>query len=77
MSVKVLFVDDDEGNLLVSEAVCGDDFEVLSAGVGPVLSYTHKFRQTQLAVELQWLPELDVRNRLKGDFVWFKLALAF
>jgi len=36
MSAKVLFVDDEEGNLLVSEAVCGDDFEVLTARSGPV-----------------------------------------
>ncbi len=31
MSVKVLFVDDDEANLVVCEAACGDDFEVLTA----------------------------------------------
>lgn len=31
MSVKVLFVDDDEANLVVCEAACGVDFEVLTA----------------------------------------------
>jgi two-component system, NtrC family, sensor kinase len=31
MSAKVLFVDDDEANLVVCEAACGDDFEVLTA----------------------------------------------
>ena len=31
MSVKVLFVDDDEANLVVCEAACGDDFQVLTA----------------------------------------------
>lgn len=31
MSVKVLFVDDDEANLVVCEAACGDDFEVVTA----------------------------------------------
>ncbi len=30
MSAKVLFVDDDEGNLVVSEAHCGRDFDVLT-----------------------------------------------
>jgi hypothetical protein len=27
--------------------------------------------------ELKWLPELDVEKRLKGDTIWFKLALVF
>ncbi len=31
MSVKVLFVDDDEANLIVCEAACDGDFEVLTA----------------------------------------------
>ncbi len=31
MSVKVLFVDDDEANLVVCEAACGSDFQVLTA----------------------------------------------
>jgi len=31
MSAKVLFVDDDESNLVVCEAACGSDFEVLTA----------------------------------------------
>jgi hypothetical protein len=28
-------------------------------------------------VELKWPPELDVEHRLKGDTIWFKLALVF
>lgn len=31
MSAKILFVDDDESNLVVCEAACGSDFEVLTA----------------------------------------------
>ncbi|HYQ16580.1 MAG TPA: ATP-binding protein [Polyangiaceae bacterium] len=31
MSVKILFVDDDEANLVVCEAACADTFEVLTA----------------------------------------------
>lgn len=49
-------------------------------GVGPVLSYTTKLgrrRTTDLVAELKWLPELEVLHRLKGDTVWFKLALVF
>ena len=34
MSAHVLFVDDEEPNLVVFEAVCGDDFEVLTANSG-------------------------------------------
>jgi two-component system, NtrC family, sensor kinase len=34
MSPKVLFVDDDESNLLVCEAVCSDEFDVLTAPSG-------------------------------------------
>jgi len=28
-----------------------------------------------LIAEAKWLPEIDVERRLKGDIVWFKLAL--
>ncbi len=31
MTAHVLFVDDEEPNLVVFEAVCGDDFPVLTA----------------------------------------------
>ena len=48
-----------------------------TAGVGPVLSYVHKVGNTTLIGEVKWLPELDVKNRLEGDYVWFKLIAAF
>lgn len=53
------------------------DFEGKTMGVGPVLSYIIKFADTTVALELKWLPELDVENRLEGDYVWFKAAVAF
>ncbi len=62
-----------------SGAVLGD-FEGRTAGIGPVISYTTKVgrsKKTDLVAELKWLPELDVEKRLKGDVVWFKLALVF
>ena len=34
MTAHVLFVDDEEPNLVVFEAVCGDDFPVLTASSG-------------------------------------------
>jgi hypothetical protein len=30
-----------------------------------------------LVAEVKWLSELEVDKRLKGDYVWFKLALLF
>ena len=59
-----------------SGAVLGD-FEGRTVGVGPVLSFITKLGKTDLVAEVKWLPELDVENRLKGDYVWFKLGLAF
>ena len=56
------------------------DFEGRTVGVGPVLSYAMKVggnKKTDLVAEVKWLPELDVDKRLKGDTVWFKLALVF
>jgi hypothetical protein len=59
-----------------SGAVLGG-FEGRTVGVGPVLSLITKLGKTQLAAEVKWLPELDVKNRIKGDYVWFKVGLAF
>ena len=56
------------------------DFEGRTIGIGPVLSYATKIgksKTTDLVAELKWLPELDVEKRLKGDTIWFKLALVF
>lgn len=53
-------------------------FEGRTVGVGPVISYATKIHgKTDLAFEVKWLPELDVQRRLKGDYVWFKVALLF
>ncbi len=53
------------------------DFESMTAGVGPVLSYVRPIGKSQLLAEVKWLPELDVNKRLKGDFVWVKLGVLF
>ncbi len=53
------------------------EFKGRTIGIGPVLSYITKVWQHDLAAELKWLPEIDVGNRLKGDSIWFKLAMAF
>jgi len=59
-----------------SGAVLGD-FEGRTVGVGPVLSYVTKAGNTDVIAEVKWLPELDTKRRLEGDYVWFKVALLF
>jgi hypothetical protein len=51
------------------------DFEGRTVGIGPVLSYIVKIGGIVVAAEAKWLPEIEVEHRLKGDIVWFKLAL--
>ena len=53
------------------------DFEGRTVGIGPVLSYATKIGSVDLVAEFKWLPELEVQNRLKGDTIWFKLAVLF
>lgn len=57
-------------------AVAGS-FKQQELGVGPVLSYIKKFKKTDLAVEVKWLPQMDVQNTMKGDYIWAKVALVF
>jgi hypothetical protein len=52
-------------------------FEGRTIGVGPVVSYAHKIGSVDFAGEVKWLPEVDVQNRLKGDYVWVKLGIVF
>ncbi|MEY2932164.1 MAG: hypothetical protein RL033_2913 [Pseudomonadota bacterium] len=59
MSVKILFVDDEEGNLLVSEAVCGDDFEVLTARSGAVALEQLRAYEVGVIVCDQRMPEMS------------------
>jgi len=53
------------------------DFEGHTVGVGPVVSYIYKLGKVDLAGEVKWLPEVDVENRLKGDYLWVKFGLVF
>lgn len=52
-------------------------FEGHTIGVGPVVSYAHKIGKYDFAGEVKWLPEVDVSNRLKGDYLWVKLGIVF
>jgi hypothetical protein len=53
------------------------DFKGMTMGIGPAISYVIKVGGTDIAAELKWLPELDTENRLEGDYIWLKLAVAF
>jgi hypothetical protein len=52
-------------------------FKGRTAGIGPVLGYIQPIGQDKLIFELKWLPELETKNRLNGDFVWLKMVYKF
>ncbi len=53
------------------------NFKGRTVGIGPVLSYATKIWNKDVCAEVKWLPEIDAKNRLKGDYVWFKLGMVF
>jgi len=53
-------------------------FQGRSLGIGPVLDYILPTEKNGTFVfELKWLPELDTKNRVEGDYIWFKAAWQF
>ena len=52
-------------------------FKGRTAGIGPVLGYIQPVGQSKLLLELKWLPELDTKNRLNGDYIWLKMVYKF
>jgi hypothetical protein len=52
-------------------------FKGRTAGIGPVLGYIHPIGKEKLLFELKWLPELETKNRLNGDYIWFKMVYTF
>ena len=52
-------------------------FKGRTAGIGPVLGYIQPVGQSRLLLELKWLPELDTKNRLNGDYIWLKMVYKF
>ena len=52
-------------------------FKGRTAGIGPVLGYIQPLGTQALSLELKWLPELDTKNRLNGDYIWFKMVYKF
>lgn len=52
-------------------------FKGRTAGIGPVLGYIQPIGNEKLLIEFKWLPELETRNRLKGDYLWLKMVYKF
>jgi hypothetical protein len=52
-------------------------FRGSSIGVGPVVSYVLPLGSATAVIEARWLPEIETRNRVKGDFFWTKAVLQF
>jgi hypothetical protein len=52
-------------------------FKGRTAGIGPVLGYIQPIGNEKLLFEFKWLPELETKNRLKGDYLWLKMVYTF
>ena len=52
-------------------------FKGRTSGIGPVLGYIQPMGEQKLIFELKWLPELDTKNRLNGDYLWLKMVYKF
>ena len=53
------------------------DFKGRDIGLGPALGYILPCGENTLVVEARWLPELDTKRRLEGDFYWLKAVYQF
>lgn len=52
-------------------------FKGRTAGIGPVLGYVQPMGRQTLFFELKWMPELDTKSRLDGDYLWLKIVYKF
>jgi hypothetical protein len=52
-------------------------FKIMTAGIGPVISYAAKVGGTSVAVSVKWLPQIGADNTLKGNYIWAKLGVSF
>jgi hypothetical protein len=42
-----------------------------------VLGYVRPMGKQNFVAELRWLPELEAKNRLEGDYIWLKTVYHF
>lgn len=53
-------------------------FKGRSFGLGPVISLLRPLdKKVLFAMEAKWIPEIEVKNRLQGHYVWFKFGFIF
>jgi len=54
------------------------DFKGHTAGVGPTLTYIlPQANKDTFVAEFRWLPEIDVKRRLNGEYFWLKMVYQF
>lgn len=53
------------------------NFKRRTVGIGPVLTYVLPIGENSLVAEARWLPELETKRQLEGDYLWFKLVFQF
>jgi len=71
MTPKVLFVDDDESNLVVCEAVCGDEFDVLTASSGTealALMRTHEVAVVVTDQRMPYMTGVELLEQIRVEF---------
>jgi hypothetical protein len=52
-------------------------FKGRTVGIGPVIGYIQPIGKHNLIFEFKWLPELETKARMKGDFLWLKMVYKF
>jgi two-component system NtrC family sensor kinase len=71
MSPKVLFVDDDNDNLLVCQALCAGDFEVLTASSGAAALELMRSHEVAIIVSDHRMPQMsgvELLERARSEF---------
>jgi len=71
LNPKVLFVDDDEANLVVCEAMFGDDFQVLTAQSGAEALTLLRSHEVAVVVSDQRMPimtGIELLEQVRGEF---------
>lgn len=53
------------------------NFKGHTVGIGPVLSFILPVGKETFVTEFRWLPELDVKRRLDGNYFWLKAVYQF
>lgn len=53
------------------------NFKRRTVGIGPVLTYVLPIGEDSLVAEARWLPELETKRQVEGDYFWVKLVYQF